>query len=312
MSAATPEPNPSNETIADALRVFMRPGQVTEVRLVGVIDSPKYPSFTMTGFYDYEHLYHLGCEILNWRSKAEGCYFVFNSVDRELLALSANQMQRSRSKGGEGEGSSTKDENIIARNLILIDADPKRLSTTTGLKLPGKLSASGAEKELAFAKIGEVDSYLADMGFPEPILADSGNGFHAWHRCDIPLNHDHLVKDFLDALARKFDDDRVEIDKKVGNLSRVAKIYGSIARKGGNVPDRPHRFAKLLLVPSEQVPVDRGLLEKVIADCPAPTVVPMSPGPARLPRSGLRTTGRTGVTMSAVDRARACAFGMKP
>jgi hypothetical protein len=144
-------------------------------------------------------------------------------------------------------------------------------------------------------------------------MADSGNGFHSWLWSDIPLEDDYLVKNFLDALSRKFTDDRVEIDTKVGNLSRVAKISGSIARKGSDTPDRPHRFARIIRVPTEQIRVTPDLLRAVIADCPPPQVIPMGPAPARPPKgsgSGWRSVGKMSDAEHILARARACLYGM--
>ena len=53
----------------------------------------------------------------------------------------------------------------------------------------------------------------------------------------------------------------MEVDRKVFNASRIVKLYGTLARKGDSTPDRPHRRAAVLEVPTDLRPVPRDLLE---------------------------------------------------
>jgi hypothetical protein len=66
------------------------------------------------------------------------------------------------------------------------------------------------------------------------------------------------VKDVLKALASKFDDEAVKIDKGVHNAGRITKLYGTMACKGPNTPDRPHRRSSILSIPPDiqVVPTD--------------------------------------------------------
>lgn len=77
-------------------------------------------------------------------------------------------------------------KNIIARSWLLIDASPVR---TSGI------SATDSEKALAMAIIRKVKDYLRDKhGWPNPILADSGNGYHMIYRIDLPADDGGLVQ----------------------------------------------------------------------------------------------------------------------
>jgi len=58
-----------------------------------------------------------------------------------------------------------------------------------------------------------------------------------------------LVLKALDAL---FSDGIVKIDTKNYNASRIWKAYGTIARKGANVPDRPWRRSQILMCCRDQ------------------------------------------------------------
>jgi hypothetical protein len=77
------------------------------------------------------------------------------------------------------------------------------------------------------------------------------------------------------------------VDRTTINASRVVKLYGTTARKGSNVPDRPHRRSALLEVPTTPGPVAIAALEMVAARAPVPVrSTPLSP------RAGRRTVAR--------------------
>ena len=65
-----------------------------------------------------------------------------------------------------------------------------------------------------------------------------------------------LVQHVLQALDARFSTERVKIDTSVYNAARICKVYGTLARKGDNRPDRPHRRAKILEVPGCPNPYD--------------------------------------------------------
>jgi hypothetical protein len=54
-----------------------------------------------------------------------------------------------------------------------------------------------------------------------------------------------IVKNFLLALDLMFSVKEAKIDTSVFNASRITKLYGTIARKGKDQPDRPHRLSRL-------------------------------------------------------------------
>jgi hypothetical protein len=72
----------------------------------------------------------------------------------------------------------------------------------------------------------------------------------------------------LTALAARFDTEQVKIDQKVYNPGRIVKLYGTLARKGPNEPERPHRTSKVLEAPEEVEPVAHELLEALAAEVP--------------------------------------------
>ena len=79
---------------------------------------------------------------------------------------------------------------------------------------------------------------------------DSGNGTHLLYGIGLPNDDESrkLVMECLEALAFKFNDKRVKIDTSVGNAARIWKVPGTLAAKGDDMPERPHRRSKFLQV----------------------------------------------------------------
>jgi P4 family phage/plasmid primase-like protien len=134
-----------------------------------------------------------------------------------------------------------------------------------------------------------VRRFLDAAGWPEPVVADSGNGWHLLYKIDLPADDGGLVERILKALAKRFDTDAVTVDTSVFNPSRITKLYGTVSKKGDHTPNRPWRRSKIVSIPAsiDTVPVD--LLES-LAFC----------APAKIWKDA--TTGRP-VTQAEVDGA---------
>jgi hypothetical protein len=137
----------------------------------------------------------------------------------------------SKSKGG----ATTSDAEILRRNLILLDFD--------GANRPAGISATNDELGAAKAKALRVARFLADKKWDTPIAAMSGNGYHLLYKTDLPNDREsaELIRKFLTALSVHFDDEVIKIDTSVYNASRICKVYGTVAKKGDDTPERPHR-----------------------------------------------------------------------
>ncbi len=97
-------------------------------------------------------------------------------------------------------------------------------------------------------------------GWPEPIIADSGNGASLLYKTNIqntPENTE-LIKKCIETFHFLYTDDKTEIDLTVFNPARIVKLYGTIAKKGDNTADRPHRKSKILEIPVEikEIPIE--------------------------------------------------------
>lgn len=236
--------------IKHSLSILFQPTDIIEVR---ALDVENRPGSTRVGFFsDHEKAANA---IASLSGRCTGVYILPNKIDADLLNRSANIMKSS------GRNDCTSDSNVVERRWLLIDFDPWR-------KISG-ISSTDAEHKMALDKAQEAMVYLTDkLGFPKDsmILADSGNGAHILVRIDAPMTKetDTLIEDCLKALSFLFSMEKiVEVDKKVFNRARIWKAYGSLAHKGSDMPDRPHRLARILVSPNKLIPIGLDLLTKL-------------------------------------------------
>lgn len=153
------------------------------------------------------------------------------------------------------------DADIVRRRWLPVDVDPVR---------PPGVSATAAEKAAAYRTAVAVRDALAARGWPPPLVADSGNGYHLLYRLDLPNDADatRLVRGVLRALAAAHDSPEAAVDTRVFNAARVMKVPGTPACKGPNTAARPHRTGGWLDTPADVATVPRPLLEALAADAP--------------------------------------------
>lgn len=189
----------------------------------------------LRGFYDDLEAFEADALALDREETAKGIYFTLNPVKRELLLRSRNKLSR---------GDSTKDEDIVSRRWLCFDFDPERAKDT---------NSTDAEHALAFERTGEVRKFLSDLGWAEPIRADSGNGAHLGYRIELPNDEASrdLIKGAFQVLAEHCSDARVKVDVSVSNAARIWKLYGTHARKDTDTDERPQRLAQILDCPNE-------------------------------------------------------------
>jgi AAA domain len=133
---------------------------------------------------------------------------------------------------------------VLSRFWFLVDVDRKKTTE------PDRM-ATDQEKSDALALAAQIADWLIAEGWPSPVIVDSGNGAHLLFRIDLPNNDltRILLSKALKSLAKRWDNDRAEVDQKVFNAGRIAKLPGTWVRKGLNTPDRPWRLAKILWCP---------------------------------------------------------------
>jgi hypothetical protein len=129
---------------------------------------------------------------------------------------------------------------------------------------------------MAYERGEQITKYLREIGYPAPIFACSGNGVHLLYAINLANTDENkaLVQNCLKALAFLFGDDKVDVDQSVFNPARISKLYGTMAQKGANTKERPHRMSRILSAPKQMQVVNRELLEKLANNRPvemAPT-----------------------------------------
>lgn len=162
----------------------------------------------------------------------------------------------------QGKIPTTSDTDIVGYEWLFIDADPKRPS-----------GVSSTDEQLNQAKIvgNKVYVFMKNLGFNEPITAMSGNGIHLLYKIRLRNSDENkaLIKNCLLVLDMLFSNDCVDIDKTNFNPARICKLYGTVARKGSNTAENPHRMSCLLSEGSKE-PTDKAYLEKLAAMLPVP------------------------------------------
>ena len=151
----------------------------------------------------------------------------------------------------------TTDGDIAGYQWLLIDADPVR---------PSGVSASREEKEAARRVAGMTMKKLMAMGFSEPIVADSGNGYHLLFHIHASPKEKQVLADFLAVLDMWFSTEQVKIDTAVFNPARITKLYGTIATKGASTPERPHRRSGIIRKPEKVEATSMTLIRNIAAE----------------------------------------------
>ena len=222
--------------------IFKRDNELVEIRFLG-------NNKTASGYYkNIENLLR-DVERMDAEDRFQ-IYFTLNCIEDSCYGREQCEKVVWKPKN------TTTDNDIKGRYWILIDLDPKR---------PAGTSSSNDEYEKAHMKAIEVYRYLMDMGFYEPVVCSSGNGWHLLLPCKIGISTEtnDVVNKFLKVLSMLFTDDSIDIDVKVGNPARICKLYGTMAKKGTNIPERPHRMAKIVKTPTEIKPNDIEYFKKV-------------------------------------------------
>ena len=155
------------------------------------------------------------------------------------------------------------DTDIKHRDWLFLDFDPIREG---GVK---DIAATDEEMEKSHIVAVKCYKYLKGLGFPEPVVCKSGNGWHILYKLDKVQEKEgetaNVLKNFLSYLSLQFTSEYVDVDLKNTNASRLTKLYGTVSRKGGDIPERPHRKSEIVKVPDEIIPVEWGKVEDIAA-----------------------------------------------
>lgn len=236
----------NEQTIRKWWDIFVKDNTFTEVRILG--------RFQYSGYFNNVDSVINAIKPYS-EMDDEQIYFVLNKIDNACYGRQQSE------KLVKSPKITTNDNDIVRRSFVFVDFDPVRKSGT---------NASNEEFELAHKKAQDVFRFLRGKGFSEPIISKSGNGFHLTFKVDLPNDEKttETIKQFYEYLASIFSDDKVDIDTKVFNLARLCKLYGTMAKKGANLEDRPWRMSEIIYVPKEVNVTDIEKFESIAALLP--------------------------------------------
>ncbi|MDD3307676.1 MAG: hypothetical protein PHO29_11365 [Acetobacterium sp.] len=179
-------------------------------------------------------------------------YFRMNKLNRNFGGLCSNRLS---SNGGMTRNN----EDIDSYQYLKINLEAIR---------PDGVSATDAEKKEAENLREDVKSYLLKLGFPEPYVADTGNGYDLLIPVGLrntPKNVD-LMKNCLESLDHQFSTDTAKVDRTTYEPAGFTRLYGTMACIGENTEERPHRQSKLLSIPETRENASIEQLQ-LLADC---------------------------------------------
>lgn len=234
--------------LAETLALFIRPDEPVELRFLGV----ERPGRVHAGWITLADAPAVAAKVDALAAVSEGTYFTPQRLKSDVLTRSPRGHFGNvrREKGGATRPKLTHDDDVAERRYFIIDVDPKR---PEGLD---RYSATDAEKAAAMDLADQVcEALVTRGGMSRPLVVDSGNGRHCYFRMKTPLPggpvsvlSDGFVNG-LGALSFAFPSPAAEIDVRVYNPSRIMKLPGTWARKGPDLPDRPHRLSRVIEVP---------------------------------------------------------------
>ena len=180
------------------------------------------------------------------QESATGIYYALNPVPPSLA---------DRVKNGD----------VLKRRWLLVDVDRPKTDADADL------SATEAEHAQARELAERVLAYLSEQGWPSPRVVDSGNGFHLLYRIDLP-NDAHarsLCKAALYHLAKRFDGPDGKIGVECHDARRIAKLPGTVSKRGAASKERPHRLCQVVYAPVEAQAVTAEQLAALVSEPPA-------------------------------------------
>ena len=248
------------------LRTLFAAGDVFEIRMLEAVTAEYPRPHAESGYFDYDHIPQ-AAEAISKLHSYSGAYVTLNPVTPALLGRANNRIAPAR------RDNSTADGDVLRRRWLSIDCDPVR---------PSGIASTDVEQEAALALAREIRDGLSSLGWPEPVLLDSGNGAQMLYRIDLPTDDNGLVKKCIEEIA-KASTDAVKVDVTVFNVARIWRVAGTMNRKGDPLDDRPHRQARIVSVPKRIRAAGRTLMEAVCGNTAIETVKESAGGRTECP-----------------------------
>ena len=225
--------------IERTLDLLLAPDQTAELRILG-------PDGASSGIYPRQ--YRAALIDTAARPNIPGArYLLLNPIRPGRGGMGLLGVQHKTAKA-------VSDRDIESRRWLPIDFDP--------LPHDGSTDAMVAA---AITRALDVRTFLRhEFGFPDPIIACSGNGAHLLYKIDLAPEDDR-VKRILALLSDRFTDDVVVVDPPVHNAARIFRLYGTVNGKGTHSVATPHRVDSLLRVHETIEVIPTGILDAFLA-----------------------------------------------
>jgi len=178
---------------------------------------------THTGFFTRASIREAAIAAAKASGTCVAVYWTLNPMDLALHSRAADRIEDAIDDP-DGEGFCAADTDAIRRDWLLLDFDPNRKAN---------ISATDSEKEAARVRALACRDWLTERGWPEPVFADSGNGYYLLFYVREPndLATTKLFQAVLNALEDFFGDDLVKFDTTVYNASQSTRSTAlSLAR----------------------------------------------------------------------------------
>lgn len=206
------------QAISRYLHAMFADNGLVEVRAIG--------DKIFSGLFDCPHALRQAVRSANRSGEFRGIYALLNAVK---LRRATNRLAPA--------SSTTKDRDIARITRLAFDFDPVRA--------PGseKLNSTSEELSDAERKARWLQGWLSKKGWPEPLVAMSGNGYHLQYRVNIAPCDElrNTLTDLYTGLRLRCETVEVSFDTSIRNAARIFRLYGTIARKSADLPDRPQR-----------------------------------------------------------------------
>ena len=241
-------PTPDRTEIMKALSILHGSTQTIELR---AIDKKKR---IHAGYFDQNHHKDFADAAIKLNMTGSQIYMVMNPVNPQLMSRCCNRV-------AESPKCTANDGNVISRSWFYVDVDPVR---------PADTSSTSEQLQASSLMAMAIWDYLTGLGWPDPIFAASGNGYHLVYRLADLSNTDEnttVIKSVLLQLSKQFNTEYVHVDTTVSNAARIMKLYGTVAGKGDHTDFAPHRLSKIISAPETPLPVPLELLRGL---APAP------------------------------------------
>ncbi len=175
-------------------------------------------------------------------SDAEAILGVIDEFPANNLYTTINRFEGQATNRISNTAKAVSNADITHRKRLFFDFDPVR-----------KPKTPSSDPQLDEAK-ARARLFMRDRqaeGWPDPVIAMSGNGYHLQYRISFESTvvSSNALSELYAAWKLKYSDSAVGFDQGVHNAARIARLYGSENMKGQPSEWLPFRHSKIIEMP---------------------------------------------------------------